>query len=102
MLERRIAERTAELQAKNSELECEIAQRERVETLLRSRNEELKAFAYTVSHDLKAPLRGIAGYAQELDRRHRTGLSDRALFCVTQILTGETRGLAAGFPPAGL
>jgi light-regulated signal transduction histidine kinase (bacteriophytochrome) len=47
----------------------------------------LKAFAYTVSHDLKAPLRGIAGYAAELDRRHRAGLGERALHCVRQIVT---------------
>jgi light-regulated signal transduction histidine kinase (bacteriophytochrome) len=87
ILEERVATRTAELQAKNQELEYEIGQRERVEALLRARNEELKAFAYTVSHDLKAPLRGIAGYAQELDRQHRTGLGDRALFCLKQILT---------------
>jgi len=40
-----------------------------------------------VSHDLKAPLRGIAGYARELDRRHRSGLGTRALFCLEQILT---------------
>jgi len=52
----------------------------------------LKAFAYTVSHDLKAPLRGIAGYAQELDRRHRAGLAERGSYCVEQILTA-TRNL---------
>ena len=87
ILEQRVATRTAELQAKNQELEHEINQRQHVEELLRARNEELKAFAYTVSHDLKAPLRGIDGYARELDRRHRQGLSERALFCLTQILT---------------
>ena len=87
ILEERVVTRTAELQAKNQELEHEISQRQHVETLLRARNEELKAFAYTVSHDLKAPLRGIDGYARELDRRHRQGLSERALFCLTQILT---------------
>jgi PAS domain S-box-containing protein len=58
----------------------------RMAELLRARNEELKAFAYTVSHDLKAPLRGIAGYAQELNRRHRSGLSERGLECLKQIL----------------
>jgi PAS domain S-box-containing protein len=87
ILEQRVAVRTAELQERNDQLECEIGQRKHVEDLLRSKNEELKGFAYTVSHDLKAPLRGIAGYAQELDRRHRAGLPDRALFCLKQILT---------------
>ncbi len=70
-LEQRVAERTSQLEAKN---------------------QELKAFAYTVSHDLKAPLRGIAGYAEELDRKHRAGLSERALFCLSQVLTA-TRNL---------
>ena len=92
ILEQRVSTRTAELQAKNQELEHEINRRKRVEELLRARNEELKAFAYTVSHDLKAPLRGIDGYARELDRRHRQGLGERALFCLTQILTA-TRNL---------
>lgn len=59
---------------------------------LRSRNEELKAFAYTVSHDLKAPLRGIAGYARELDRRHSAGFDLRARHCLDQILSA-TRNL---------
>jgi len=57
---------------------------------LKARNQELKDFAYTVSHDLKAPLRGIAGYANELDHKHRMGLSDRALFCLTQIRTATS------------
>jgi signal transduction histidine kinase len=84
-LYREIDEKNVALQQSNQYLEREVAERKRAEELLRTRNEELKAFAYTVSHDLKAPLRGIAGYASELDKRHRAGLSERAQFCINQI-----------------
>ncbi|MDO9451191.1 MAG: PAS domain S-box protein [Rugosibacter sp.] len=67
----------------------DISERKRIEQLLRAKNEDLKTFAYTVSHDLKAPLRGISGYAQELERRHKEGLSERAQFCITQIITAS-------------
>lgn len=65
----------------------DITESKRTQELLEARNEGLKAFIYTVSHDLKAPLRGIAGYAEELAKRHRSGLSERAQFCINQILT---------------
>lgn len=86
-LEEAVAARTAQVHAQNRQLEDEVARRQLVGELLRRRNEELKAFAYTVSHDLKAPLRGIAGYAHELSRRHATGLDERGRLCVDRILT---------------
>jgi PAS domain S-box-containing protein len=76
-----------ELQRDAQELERRVAARTQQ---LAAKNQELRDFAYTVSHDLKAPLRGIAGYANELHRKHRTGLSDRAEFCLSQILTAAT------------
>jgi signal transduction histidine kinase len=71
------------------DLEDKTQQLEQIEQMLLKHNEELKGFAYTVAHDLKAPLRGIAGYAQELETRHKAGLSERALFCISQIITAN-------------
>lgn len=67
----------------------DITERKHIEQLILEKNEELKRFTYTVSHDLKAPLRGIAGYAQELEHRHKEGLPERAQFCIAQIITAS-------------
>jgi len=91
LLERRVGDRTAELHLKNAELEAEIDERRRIGAELSARNEELKAFAYTVSHDLKTPLRGIAGYAEELEQSVEEELSPRGRFCLNQILAATRR-----------
>jgi signal transduction histidine kinase len=89
---RELIETNTGMVALYTELEQKTERLQAVEKTLRTRNEELKGFAYTVSHDLKAPLRGIAGYAEELERKHKAGLSERALFCLNQISTA-TRNL---------
>lgn len=72
-LELRVQERTAALSDANAKLSVEVAARAKAQSdlsqyarLLESRNAELNAFAYSASHDLKEPLRGIANYAQFL------------------------------------
>lgn len=58
-LEQRVEERTHELQESNETLRRNAAE-------LLAANQELDAFAYSVSHDLRAPLRSIDGFSQVL------------------------------------
>ena len=72
-LERRVEERTSELREANAELE---------------------AFSYSVSHDLRAPIRHLGGFAQLLLEEHGTDLSERARHYAERIKAGA-REMAA-------
>ncbi len=100
-LEQRVTARTEELARSNVQLEQEVQERQRTEqalryseTLLRRLHDELEehiaerteeltrtidelhAFSYTISHDLRAPLRAINGFAAIMREEEAARLSD--------------------------
>ncbi len=79
-----------DLQQHSKELDRRV--RERTEQL-QAANKELEAFAYSISHDLRAPLRAVSGFAQIIARRHRAALNEEGQHYVDNIvLAGERMG----------
>lgn len=64
-LEGRVLERTAELESANQRLQAA--------------NKELEVVTYSISHDLRAPLRAITGFATMLEEEHASVLDERGL-----------------------
>jgi K+-sensing histidine kinase KdpD len=58
---------------------------------LEATNKELESFAYSVSHDLRAPLRHMAGYAELLQRQASSLLDEKSLRFIRTILDSAKR-----------
>ena len=72
----------------NAELEERIAART---AALDNKSRELETFAYSVAHDLKAPLRGIDGYSRLLVEDYSRDLPDEARSFINTIQTSTER-----------
>jgi len=90
-LEQRIAERTRELSDSQAALLNMVADLNENVKKLNTANKELEAFSYSVSHDLKAPLRAISGFAQIIARRYREALNEEARHYFDNIMTASER-----------
>jgi PAS domain S-box-containing protein len=77
-----------EIRRANAELEERVRQRT-VE--LAAANQELETFTYSVSHDLKAPLRGIDGYSQLLLADHGDRLDEEGRLFLNNVRQGVAR-----------
>jgi signal transduction histidine kinase len=79
-------------------LHAEILERTRTEAALRRRTEQLEAanveldsFVYSVSHDLRAPLRGLAGFSQALMEDYADKFDGDAVDYLTRISRASQR-----------
>jgi len=67
----------------------DISLRKGLEIELRKTNAELEAFTYSVSHDLRAPLRGIIGFTAILEEEYASKLDDEARR-ITSVIKNNT------------
>ncbi|MBG9387141.1 PAS domain-containing protein [Caenimonas aquaedulcis] len=78
----------AEIQRLNVELEQRVRQRT---GQLEMANEELRAFSYSIAHDLRAPLAAISGFSHALQHEMGGSLGDRARHCLERMQEGVLR-----------
>jgi light-regulated signal transduction histidine kinase (bacteriophytochrome) len=104
-LEKRVAERVKELSTANNDLLRENVERRRADEevrrlnedlerraeLLEAANNELETFSYSVSHDLRAPLRHILGFASMLREDAGKELGEKSQQYLEKITQSATR-----------
>lgn len=78
----------ARMRVLNSELETRVLDRTR---LLEEATREANSFAYTVAHDLRAPLRAITGFCQALKEDYSAAVDAQGRDYLERIVTGARK-----------
>jgi signal transduction histidine kinase len=90
-MEIEIYKRAQEIQDNNKRLTEEIEERKKAEEAIRQLNKDLESFTYSVSHDLRAPLRVIDGYANLLKEEYEGKLDSEGERFLSVIKTNAIR-----------
>lgn len=72
-------------------IQHDITKRKKRAEEIHSLNQELEAFSYTVSHDLRAPLRALEGFANALGENYADKFDDEAKRWLTYITSNAKR-----------
>jgi signal transduction histidine kinase len=84
-MEAEVYQRSQEVAEANRQLQEKQARLERLARELENANQDLESFTYSVSHDLRAPLRAIDGFSQALVEDYGPTLPDEGQRLLTMV-----------------
>jgi PAS domain S-box-containing protein len=82
--EKILRQNEAQIEILNQQLQQQISK-------LQEANRELESFSYSVSHDLRAPLRHVLGFVDKLVKLEQGNLSEKSTHCLEVIASSASR-----------